>query len=651
MPIVQLDNIHKSYGTDLLFDSLELKIYRKEKIGLIGHNGSGKTTLFRLILGQETPDAGEVKVRRDYSIGYLPQEPSFTPCKSVIELMHENISHLFELQDELSKAGERLGSLTGIALDKAMREYEELSVHFELAGGYDYETRIRMILDGVGLGPELYDNTPDQLSGGQLSRLALATVLMKGSDLLLLDEPTNHLDLVAAEWLENYIRNYAGAVVIISHDRFLLDKVAVKIVELENFKANVWKGNYSRFLESKEQERVHSEREYEKRSKMLAHETDFIARNRNDVGMKRVARGRAKRLERLLENNPDFLARQQKRRVLSFSFDEIRNESYNVLKCSALSKSYGDLTLFSQLDFEMMLGERLAITGPNGTGKSTLLKIALGLVKPDTGKLKFGQNLVIGYLDQQGEELRAEDTVLDEVLKIRPDISPGQARNVLGAFLFFADDVFKRVENLSGGERNRLMLCRLMMQRPDVLVLDEPTNHLDIASKEALENAILEYDGTVILVSHDRYFIDKIAERMLVMGVNKLGKKELGSFEMRGPGVKLYSEYSEEITARNNAAIEAKYASTVSQTPQRKNKRHKERVTAPEEIKPFNKYRIEQIEELVMETEQLIEDKKDCFGLEEYYKDHEKMQRLEAEIAEKKAYLELLYLAYEWKMR
>ena len=323
-----------------------------------------------------------------------------------------------------------------------------------------------------------------------------------------------------------------------------------------------------------------------------------------------------------------------------------------MLKCSSLSKSYGDLKLFDGLDFDMHIGERLAITGPNGTGKTTLLKIAVDKIKPDTGKMRFGSSLVVGYLDQQGEELTAGMSVIDEVLKLRTDLTPGQARNILGAFLFFGDDVFKNVENLSGGERNRLMLCRLVMQRPDVLVLDEPTNHLDIASKEALENALIEFKGSVIIVSHDRYFIDKIADRMLVIGSDELGKKCNGKHEFLGPGNKLYSEYAAIISQRNQVATEKKFEdkSSSSQTPIRKNKRHKERKTAPEEIKQFNKYRIEQIEEFIMETEGDIESLKGKFGLEEYYKDHSKMIELEALVAEKQAHLDLLYLAYEWKM-
>ncbi|AQQ10410.1 putative ABC transporter ATP-binding protein YjjK [Sedimentisphaera cyanobacteriorum] len=652
MPLLQLKNIEKSFGTNKLFSGLDMKIYRKEKIGLIGNNGTGKTTLFKMILGKETPDGGEILSRKDYSIGYLPQEPFFEKEKTVIDIMQENLSHIYELEEQVEQAASELETKSGQSLEKAMARYEQLSLKFELAGGYDIDTRIKMILSGVGLGEELYGNKVCQLSGGQLSRLGLASVLITGSDLLLLDEPTNHLDLAATEWLENFLKNYPGAALIISHDRFLLDKVAVKIAELENMKATLWKGNYSQFLESKENDRIRREREQEKRQKMVDKEMDFIARNRNDVGMRRVARGRAKRLERLLEENPDFLETQQKIRTLSFSFEDIKNFSHNVLKCRSLSKAYGELKLFSELNFDLTLGQSLAVTGPNGTGKSTLLKIALGKIAQDTGKIKFGNNLNVGYLDQQGEELLPESSVIDEILRLRKDLKPEQARNVLGAFLFFGDEVFKRVENLSGGERNRLMLCRLVLERPDVLVLDEPTNHLDIASKEALETALQEFEGTVIFVSHDRYFIDKICDLLMVIGVDECGRKQMGRHEFFGPGEKLYTEYYNTAARRAQDALKKKYSeeSTKSQTPVRKNKRHKERKTAPEELKPFNKYRPEDIEDFIMEKESLIEELKDKFGLEEYYKDHKKMGELQEQVNIAESELELLYKAYEWKL-
>lgn len=650
MPLIRLENIYKSFGTDHLFQELELKIYRKEKCGLIGCNGTGKTTLFKMILGQEVPDAGEIIQRNDLNIGYLPQEPFFDGEKTVMGEMHSNLAHLFELQAKVEALAEKMESLSGDKLQSVLAEYERLSLQFELAGGYDYETQIKMILAGVGLDEEFYNVKTSALSGGQLSRLGLARVLMGGCDLLLLDEPTNHLDLAATEWLERFLRNYPGAAIIISHDRYLLDKVAVKIFELTDQRAIVWKGNYSAYLQQRENYLLQQERELETRTKMLAKERDFIERNRNDVGMKKVARGRAKRLDRLLDDNPDFLKKSTKRRALSFSFGDVNTASYNVLKCRALSKRFDEILLFENLDFDMTTGQRIAITGPNGTGKSTLLKIALDKIKPTTGKIKFGPNLVVGYMDQRGEELNKENSVINEILEHYPKLTPEAARSKLGGFMFYGDDVFKKVENLSGGEQNRLMLCKLVLKSPDVLILDEPTNHLDIEGKEALEAALQEFEGAIVVVSHDRYFIDRIADKMLVIGVDELGKRKMGTYEFVEGCESVYTVYSRLISERTEKAMQIKYAA-VNNSPGLSSgkRRHKERKAAPDEIKPFNKYRIEQIEDMITETETWIEEAKEKYGLEEYYKDHSKLQQLQDQVKEKEQHTELLYRVYEWK--
>jgi ATP-binding cassette subfamily F protein 3 len=651
MPLIRLENIYKSFGTDHLFEGLELKIYRKEKVGLIGSNGSGKTTLFKMILGTEPPDAGEIIKRDGLSIGYLPQEPYFDGKKTVIEEMHSNLAHLFEMQEKVEALARQMETLKGEKLESVMAEYEELSIHFELAGGYDYETQIKLILAGVGIDEEFYNVKTSALSGGQLSRLGLARVLMGGCDLLLLDEPTNHLDLAATEWLERFMRNYPAAAIMISHDRYMLDKVAVKIIELTGREAMVWKGNYSAYLTQRENYLLGRERELENRKKMLAKEQDFIERNRNDVGMRRVARGRAKRLERLLDDNPDFLKKTSKTRSLSFNFGDVNTLSYNVLKCRSLSKRFDDIVLFENLEFDITTGQRLAITGPNGTGKTTLLKIALGKETPTTGKIKFGSNLVIGYMDQRAEELNRENNVLNEILENYPQLTPEQARSKLGAFMFYGDDVFKKVENLSGGEQNRLMLCKLVLKNPDVLILDEPTNHLDIAGKEALEAALQEFQGAILVVSHDRYFIDRIAEKMLVIGVDELGKRKMGSYEFIEGSESVYTVYSRLTAERAEKKMQQKYAAVNHAKGLEPGKRlDKRRKAAPEDIKQFNKYRIEQLEEMIMETEEQIENIKEKFGLEEYYKDHTKMQALQDEVKDKEKYLALLYKAYEWKL-
>lgn len=655
MPLITFKEVHKSFGSDHLFTDLNLKIYRKEKIGLIGPNGCGKSTLFKMLLGEQLPDSGEIIQRKGARIGYLPQESIFDGQKTVLQEMHDAISYLLNLKDKVEKAAHKLAELSGSKLDEALNEYDLLHHEFEISGGYNYESRIKTILAGVGIGPEHYETLTSQLSGGQLSRLGLAKVLLSNCDLLLLDEPTNHLDLEAIEWLEKFLRNYPGAAVIISHDRYLLDRIAVKIVELENRKANAWKGNYSTFLNQKEVSKTQRENELEKRKKVVQKEIDFIERNRNDVGMSKVARGRAKRLNRMLDDNPDFLAETTKQKSLRFSFEKSQNKSHNVLKCINLSKKYDELTLFENLEFELSSGQRLGITGPNGTGKSSFIKIALGKVKPTTGKVKFGTNLKIGYMDQHGEELNPQNTVLEEIERIRPDLLHGQIRSKLGAFLFHGEDVFKKVENLSGGEQNRLMLCRLVMTNPDVLMLDEPTNHLDIQSKEALENALAEFDGTIIAVSHDRFFINRIADKLFVVGADKLGKKSIGDYEFVTGDGPVYSHYSDLINERREKAQQQKEAKAKAQAASAPAKskgggRNKKRKVAPADIKHLNKYKVEQLEEMIMEIEEQLTNLREGFGQEEIYKNPDKLKQLQDQFAAKEQELELLYKAYDWKI-
>ncbi len=648
MPLVTIKNLHKSFGCDHLFVDLSLKIYRNEKIGLIGTNGCGKTTLFKILLLQEGIDAGEIIQRKDVTIGYLPQEPVFSGDNTVLQEMHATQEHVKRLQSRIEKISHDLAQLEGKQLSEAMHEYDRLYFEFELAGGYQYENRIKTILAGVGITEEHYDMPTSNLSGGQLSRLGLAQVLISGCDLLLLDEPTNHLDLSAIEWLERFLRSYKGAAVIISHDRYLLDSLAVKIVELSEQRAFTWKGNYSNFLSQKQLYLQNRESELAKRKQFLKKETDFIDRNRNDVGMSKVARGRAKRLNKLLGENPDFLGKSTKQRSLKFQFKKTTSLSHNVLKCRNLSKVYNGITLFKGLDFELVQGDKLCITGPNGTGKSTLLKIALGIVPPTTGSIKMAKTLKVAYLDQKAEELVATNSVIEELNRVCPNMLHGELRNKLGAFLFNGDDVFKRIENLSGGEQNRLMLCKLVLSEPDVLILDEPTNHLDIQSKEALENALSNFQGSVIAVSHDRFFINSVAQKLLIIGSDKYGKKQMGAYEFVEANKSPYSHYSELLSQRNGALLEKKQ--NVASKKTQKNSTNSLRKKAPAAIKHLNKYRIEQLEEMIMHTEENIAELKSRFGLEEYYKDHEKMQSLQKNVEKSEEELALLYMAYEYKL-
>jgi len=645
MAIVTLRDIHVAFGPEIVLDQLNLQLHPGEKVGMVGANGSGKSTILKLIVGQVEPDIGRVAKQRGLGIGYLPQEKTFSGELTVLEEMHASVEHLLKLQRAIAAVSAEMESLSGPALQAKMRRYDHLCRDFEVAGGYAYETRIHTTLAGLGFEPELHYARTSALSGGQLSRLGLAQVLMLDTDLLLLDEPTNHLDLQATEWLERFLIGYSGAAVIISHDRSLLDKVACKIIEVENRRARVWTGNYSNYVQTKQTLGLQQQREHTKRIEMVERTLDFIARNKDQEGMRKTARGRKTILKRLLKENPDFLDKPSRQKTISFSFGKVGRTSDLVLRCEALGKSFGNLTLFEGLTFDVLNGERIGITGPNGTGKSTLLRLALGQIEPSTGSIRMGKNLRAGYLDQHGDVLDPAKSVLDEASSANPALSSEQLRNRLGAFLFTRDDVFKQCGDLSGGQRNRLMLCKLVLAEPDVLVMDEPTNHLDIASREMLEAALDDYIGTMIVVSHDRYFLDRIVDRLLVVGTDELGNRCLGRTEF--VDIKpVYSYYASVVRKR----IEMQQQKTESRAAPRKRRparaRSKPRPGTPEELKRFNKCSVEKLEELINTIEQELAEMHERFGDATVYKNPQQLAELQSSFDAKKAELDLLYRAY-----
>jgi len=647
MAIVSLSDIHVAFGSVVVLDHLNLRLHAGEKVGMVGANGSGKSTILNLIVGRVEPDIGRVIKQKGLQIGYLPQEATFEGNRTVMEEMHAGVEHLFMLQRKIQAASDEMESLTGSALKAKMKQYDRLCHDFEIAGGYAYEVRIQTTLTGLGFEAELHQAKTSTLSGGQLSRLGLAQVLMLDTDLLLLDEPTNHLDMPATEWLEKFLADYSGAAVIISHDRSLLNKVACKIIEVEKKQAKVWKGNYDNYVQTKQTLRLQQQREHTRRLEMVERTLDFIARNKDQEGMRKTARGRKTRLNRLLKDNPDFLEKPSEQKTISFSFGKIDRSSDLVLRCEAMGKSFGELTLFENLTFDVLNGERFGITGPNGTGKSTLLRLALGQIEPSKGSIWLGKNLRVGYLDQHGDVLNPSRSVLDEALSINPGFSSEQVRNRLGAFLFTGDDVFKLCKDLSGGQRNRLMLCRLVLAEPDVLVMDEPTNHLDIASREILENALADYDGTMIVVSHDRYFLDRIIDKLIVIGTDELGHRCIGKTEFIGikPVYSYYTSLVRERLENHQQKLKSRGGGSGKRRPA--GSEGKQRIRTPKELKRFNKYSIEQIEELIMALEQELSDMKERFGEATIYKIPQQLSRLKQTYDAKTTELDLLYRAYE----
>lgn len=649
MSIITFSNITKTYGPVCVFDGLSVSFHPRQKVGLIGQNGSGKTTLFKMILGTETPDTGSIAVQKDLKIGYLPQEPDFREDKTVFEIMHDGLGVLSEKQRRLESLSEKLGTLSGLSLRQTMREYDRLAHEIELEGGWSVEARIRSILTGLGLGEDLHHVSIRTLSGGQLSRLGLARVLLSPTDLLLLDEPTNHLDLQAICWMEAFLRNYPGAVILVSHDRFLLDQLAERIVEVDNKKAFSYKGNYTQHLLTKQQQHLHRQRQYVKRKKFVEDTLDFIARNKDQEGMRKTARGRKTRLTRLLNEHPDFLERDAVKKTLSFQFDGQVSRSEKIVSAENLTKGFGDLLLFKDLTFTLQRGGRLAITGPNGSGKSTLLKVLLGDMPMDAGRVDKGKHLVFGYLDQQAQTLEPGRSVLEEAASIRPDLSQEALRAKLAVFLFHGEQVFQNTETLSGGQRSRLMLYKIVLSEPDVLILDEPTNHLDIESKEAFEAALENYEGSVIAVSHDRYFIDRLFDELLALGLNREGRRCIGTSKwIKKTDVEkgVYSLWNEMVNAyleetKKTSAVPINSPAGRGKTPTAK---------IPPELRPFSARSIEDLETEILTLEEEIGQITEQYGQENIYKDPSLLKDLHSTLKAKKQKLDLLYRAYTWKI-
>src|SRR5580658_2120439 len=514
MSIVTLNKIEKTFGRRVLFDKLDFTVDHGDRIGLIGDNGSGKTSLFKVILGELAIDAGTAAVSKGIRIGHLPQDPVFDPANTVIDEAELAFATLHDLSHEQREIEHQMAHVTGEELDKLLRRYQEVQHEFEIAGGYAWRHRLEAALLGVGLDQTTWEQSVATLSGGQRSRLALAKLLTGQNDLLLLDEPTNHLDLTAIAWLEEYLADFSGAVLIISHDRYLLDRMANRIAWMTGARLKTYPGNYSAFVTQRELQELSQKRAFDEQQADIEKQAEFI--RRFGAGQRaREAKGRDKRLQRLLRSDA-LLQDVSSTKKIHVSLGTDQRAGDRVLKVKELSKSYENKPLWKDIDLEIRRSERLGIIGPNGSGKTTLLEVLLGRRDADAGDIRWGANLNIGYYDQRLGDLDPESTVAEEVRGDR-EISPGDLRSVLAMMLFRREEIDKPIKLLSGGERARVAMAQLLVDRPNVLVLDEPTNHLDIQSCEALESALAGFSGTILCVSHDRYFLNKIVSRMLIL--------------------------------------------------------------------------------------------------------------------------------------
>ncbi len=511
--ILQCSHISKSFDGNTILDDISFHINEQEKTAIVGINGSGKSTLLKILMGEYEADSGEIIIQKDAVIGYLAQNQDIDSTKSILEEMQDAKKDVIALEQELNDTTELMNHAEGAELEKLIRKADNLRHRFELAGGYTYHSELIGVLKGLGFTEEEFSKPVSALSGGERTRVALGKMLLTSPDLIILDEPTNHLDMKAIHWLENYLSGYRGSVIIVAHDRYFLDKIVTKVVEIRQHKATVYQGNYSQFSEKKQAMLDTQMKQYMNQQAEIKHQEAVIAKLKSFNREKSIKRAESRekqldkieRLEKPVEENTR----------MNLLFSPRIQSGNDVLSIEHLSKSFDTETLFTDISFELKRGERVAIIGDNGSGKTTILKIINNLVDADDGTVRLGTNVEIGYYDQAHQVLHGEKTIFEELQDDYPTMTNTEIRNILAAFLFTEDDVFKQISKLSGGERGRVSLAKLMLSDANFLILDEPTNHLDIDSKEILERAVNHFEGTVLYVSHDRYFINRTATRIL----------------------------------------------------------------------------------------------------------------------------------------
>ncbi len=526
--ILSCQNISKSFADTAILKNVSFQINEREKFAVIGSNGAGKSTLLKIIMGELSKDSGSVTFGKDVTAGYLAQYQDDGAEGNIYEIVLSSCSDLIAMEQRLRDMESLMSEKSGNELDSLMNEYHLFTEEFERKGGYTFRSEVTGVLKGLGFQEDEFTKDMSMLSGGQKTRVFLGRLLVSKPDLLILDEPINHLDLNSIQWLETFLNNYAGSVIIVAHDRYFLDKIVDHVVDLSNHGCTVYKGNYSEFSQQKAQRRLTLEREYENQQKEIAHQEAVIAKLKQFNREKSIKRAESR--QKMLDKTERVERPTDINTKMHLTLEPDIVSGNDVLSVEGLSKSFDDKKLFSDVSFLLRRGERLAILGDNGTGKTTLLKIINDRLSADAGRITLGSNVTIGYYDQAQQELDDSKTLFEEMSDTYPRLTQTRIRNVLAAFLFTGDDVFKKISALSGGERGRVSLAKLMLSGANLLILDEPTNHLDMESKEILENALNSYTGTLLYVSHDRYFVNQTATRILELE-NEAFTEYLGNYD------------------------------------------------------------------------------------------------------------------------
>jgi len=631
--ILSCNNIKKSYGVDLILDDVSFVINEKERLAIVGVNGAGKSTLFKIITGEISPDEGTIIIPRDVKIGYFAQDLHIDSEKTLYDELLTVFDRIISIEKEMSEIEIKMGLASGAELKDMMRKYSALSLEFEKNNGYEYKSRIRGIIKGLGFTEEEANAPINHFSGGQKTRAALGKLLLSSPDILLLDEPTNHLDIDSIRWLEDFLKNYKKSLVVITHDRYFINKTTTKIIEIENKKATVYNGDYSFYASKKAINRQIELNHYISQQKEIKHQEDVIKKLRSFNREKSIKRAESrekalKKMEVLKkpENFPDKIRISLKPKIES---------GQDVLSVVDLKKDFDDKNLFQNISFEIKKGDKVALIGPNGVGKTTLIKIILNKVNYTDGKIKLGSNINIGYYDQEHQGISPNKTIFNEISDSFPKLKNLEIRNTLAAFVFTGDDVDKEIKSLSGGEKGRVALAKIMLSNANFLILDEPTNHLDINSKEILEEALRNYEGTCLYISHDRYFINNTAKKIIEMYPDKVtiynGNYDYYMEKKAEAESVANGKVSEDVKNSNDSQIKVSWQKQKEELALKRKKENK----------------IKKLEKNIEETEDEIVRLDELLGTEEVYTDAFKSK----EVYNQKSTLEelLIKLYNEWE--